>query len=69
MFKEDFKFGLTIGTGESGDLVEDARPLLDEFEQRLFGVLTEMAAPDTVFDQTTDEKLCQYCGFRNICRR
>jgi len=69
LFDESFEFGLTLEAGKEKLPVTDARILLDEFETHLYSVLAEMTATDTLFDQTTNEKLCQYCGFRNICRR
>ncbi|MFM7193600.1 MAG: PD-(D/E)XK nuclease family protein, partial [Bacteroidota bacterium] len=69
LFERDFEFGFSMGTRNNKQKITDARPLLAEFESHLNSVLSEMIHPDTVFDQTTNEKLCDYCGFRNICRR
>ena len=69
LFEQDFEFGFRMGVRDDKEKITDARPLLPEFESRLNEVLSEMIHPDTVFDQTTNEKLCDYCGFRNICRR
>jgi RecB family exonuclease len=32
-------------------------------------LLSEMLDPATIFDQTTDEKICEKCNFRQICQR
>lgn len=42
---------------------------LNEYGLFLEKLLSEILDPDTIFDQTTDEKLCEKCNFRQICQR
>lgn len=42
---------------------------LNEHGLFLEKLLSEILDPDTIFDQTTDEKLCEKCNFRQICQR
>jgi hypothetical protein len=64
LFKKERKFGLMM----------NARPvnaveLLDEFEILLKGVLTELFDSESFFTQTENKKNCEYCSFKNLCRR
>lgn len=43
--------------------------LLEAHGRFLATLLTEMADPNTIFDQTTNEKMCEKCNFRQICQR
>mgnify|MGYP001627168934 CR=1 FL=1 len=43
--------------------------LLQEFGTFLESLLSEIADPNTIFTQTSDEKLCEKCNFRQICQR
>ena len=38
-------------------------------EERLHGLLAELADPDVAFRRTEDAKTCQWCDFKNICGR
>ena len=40
-----------------------------EFERHLSDTLREMFDPDTSFSQCDDEKPCQWCDYKNICKR
>ena len=41
----------------------------DEFRERLYGLLQDIYNPDIPFDQTEDTKKCEYCDYRNLCKR
>lgn len=41
----------------------------DEFRERLEGLLQEIYNPDIPFDQTENTKRCEYCDYRNLCKR
>ncbi|MDZ4716272.1 MAG: PD-(D/E)XK nuclease family protein [Cytophagales bacterium] len=49
--------------------VDDAEPLLEEFEGRLKSLLEEMFDPNTPFKQTQNLEACKFCLFQNICYR
>ena len=49
--------------------ISDYRDFAEEFEQGLSGLLAEIFNPEVPFDQTEDEKKCQYCAYRGICGR
>ena len=49
--------------------VTDITTLKDEFMRRVDEVLTEIFDADKPFDIAADEHKCEYCDYRNICRR
>ncbi len=65
LFDDAFQFGLKM----KKDLVEDATPLLPEFEARLRILLEEIYDPETTFDQTVHTETCRLCPYQNICYR
>lgn len=65
LFDENFRFGLKV----AGAFVEDAIPLLEEFEQRLKLLLEELFNPAEPFIQTTSLEICKNCPYHGICYR
>lgn len=65
LFDEDFKFGLKVGSNQ----VEDAIPLLEEFQHHLKILLEELFSPDSPFTQTTNLEACNTCPYHRICYR
>ena len=49
--------------------VNDVSIILDEFEEQLNEVITELFDPDIPFAQTENEDNCTWCPFKEICRR
>ena len=49
--------------------VHDIKMYIGEFEERLKSLLTEILDPDLAFDQTSDNKKCEYCPYIGICNR
>lgn len=41
----------------------------DLFREKLDSLLQEIFNPDTPFAQTEDNKKCEYCDFKNLCKR
>lgn len=41
----------------------------EEFNERLKKLLQEIYSPEIPFDQTEDRKRCEYCEFREVCKR
>jgi CRISPR/Cas system-associated exonuclease Cas4 (RecB family) len=64
LFKSINSFGLSMNSK-----LIDANELLSEFEVRLSEVLTELYSPMNEFVQTENKKNCEYCSFKNLCRR
>ncbi len=52
-----------------GEVLEDIRPLLPEFEERLRQSLERLSRLDRPFEPTQDLDACTYCAFRSICNR
>lgn len=52
-----------------GEVLEDIRPLLPEFEERLGQSLERLSRLDRPFEPTQDLEACTYCAFRSICNR
>lgn len=65
LFDTSFQFGLRLGK----ERVENALPLLPEFEEALRKMLEELYSPEGVFDQTPLVETCTYCEFKSICYR
>jgi CRISPR/Cas system-associated exonuclease Cas4 (RecB family) len=65
LFEDNFMFGLR----KDKVYVDDATPLLAEFEEGLKSLLTDIFDPAIPFDQTPDEKKCKLCPYREICSR
>jgi hypothetical protein len=67
LFGKDFKFGLKIGGNK--EPMDDVKPMLQEFGQRLHSVVEEIFDEKTPFRQTTNLKSCTYCLYNALCRR
>jgi hypothetical protein len=65
IFKDAFEYGLVLDKHS----LKDVTPYLPEFENHLVKLLTELFDPRQPFDQTTDEKKCSYCPYKEICGR
>ena len=65
LFNEDFVFGLKQGNR----YLDDATPMLGDFEDRLAGLLDEMFDPAVPFDQTKNLETCQFCPYSQVCYR
>lgn len=57
-------FGLTMNRSRV-----NAVDLLEEFESRLVDTVRELFEPKLTFSQTMNQKNCQYCSFKSLCRR
>lgn len=67
LFGKDFKFGLKAGGAK--EPMEDVKPMLQEFGQRLHAVVAEIFDPAVPFSQTSNTKSCTYCLYKALCRR
>jgi HD superfamily phosphohydrolase YqeK len=65
LFDDDFTFGLKNGKA----FLDDATPLLPQFEELLKKLLEELYHPDTPFDQTNEVEICRTCSYRALCYR
>lgn len=65
LFDDNFHFGFTMAKQP----INDALPLMDEFEARLKELLEELFNPNVQFTQTSDTDLCRYCAYNKICYR
>lgn len=69
LFHSNFSFGHTLGKGKDKRTIDDARQYFDEFETLLNDTLSDLYNPESPFDQTTNLKTCEWCPYREICRR
>lgn len=67
LFEGRFEFGHTMGKSRTPIL--DARPFLLGYGTYLHLMVEEIFNPAVPFTQTTDEKKCQYCAYKAMCRR
>jgi CRISPR/Cas system-associated exonuclease Cas4 (RecB family) len=67
LFGKDFKFGLKMGS--SREPMDDVKPMLQEFGQRLHAVVEEIFNPAVPFTQTSNNKSCTWCLYKSLCRR
>ncbi|MCA4893402.1 MAG: PD-(D/E)XK nuclease family protein [Cytophagales bacterium] len=65
IFDDKFEYGLSQG----GQVIQDVKYLLPEFESTLVQLLTELFDPKQPFDQTARAKTCEYCSYKDICSR
>jgi CRISPR/Cas system-associated exonuclease Cas4 (RecB family) len=65
LFEGNFTFGLK----KDKEYVQDATPLLPEFEQGVKTLLTEIYDPAVPFDQTSNTDICRWCPYHEICCR
>jgi CRISPR/Cas system-associated exonuclease Cas4 (RecB family) len=65
LFNEDFVFGLQQGNQS----LQDATPLLPQFEEAVKELLTEIFDPSVPFDQTKEEEVCRFCQYKQVCYR
>jgi len=65
IFDDKFEYGLS----QNGQVIQDVKYLLPEFESNLVQLLTELFDPQQPFDQTTKIKTCEYCSYKEICGR
>jgi len=61
--------GATFGLDMNGQQVKDVLPFMEEFKLHLGELLEEVFNPETVFDQTPDIKMCEFCPYKKICYR
>lgn len=71
VFQNNFDFRLLqkASTGRSYQPVKDIRPLLPELLEKLQNVIQHMIDPEFVYKATEDTKMCEWCGYREICGR
>ncbi|MCA6378650.1 MAG: PD-(D/E)XK nuclease family protein [Cytophagales bacterium] len=65
IFDDKFEYGLS----QNGQVIQDVKYLLPEFESNLVQLLTELFDPKQPFDQTKKVKTCEYCSYKEICGR
>jgi CRISPR/Cas system-associated exonuclease Cas4 (RecB family) len=65
LFDDEFSFGLKLGR----DQIDDASPLLDQFEGHVQKVFDDLFNPDQPFDQTNDLENCKLCPYGQLCYR
>ncbi len=70
IFSEDFNPYLQLKEPrKQGIELTDYRDHQEEYEAGLKGLLEEMYNPEVPFDQTQDQKKCEYCAYKEICGR
>lgn len=70
LFHKAFLFeGEEFGLMKSGKPYESVNDMIPAFEIELKKVLGELMAEATEFTQTEQLKRCEYCAFKNLCRR
>lgn len=63
LYGEDFDPRIKIGK----DPYNGDRDILQEVKKGLQQVISGIYNPNISFDQVNDEKICQYCAYRDIC--
>jgi ATP-dependent helicase/DNAse subunit B len=65
LFTTDFSEKLRMGKEE----LTNALPLMNEFEEGMQAVLSEIFESPQPFEQTDKLEVCQYCPYKSICNR
>lgn len=68
-FLNQKEYSPLLNDTSSGLPVNSYNDYAEEFEQTLSEVLCEMFSPEKPFVPTDDEKVCEWCDFRKLCRR
>ena len=53
----------------SGEPITDISGYLPDFTEKLNAVLQEIFDKNVSFSQTQNEKNCEWCAFKDVCRR
>ncbi len=70
LFSDEFDVKIKMANDKGGySQIWDARPLLQEFESELSGLLREIFDQTEDFGQTEDVKKCRWCPYKGICHR
>ena len=70
LFDSNYTFGHPLGKGHGKKpIIQDARIHFESFERLLHDLLLDLYDPESLFDQTTNLKSCQWCPYKGICRR
>ncbi|MEQ9210008.1 MAG: PD-(D/E)XK nuclease family protein, partial [Pseudomonadales bacterium] len=70
LFESSYAFGHPLGKGYGKKpIIEDARQHFEEFESLLTDTHSDLYNPESPFDQTTNLKTCNWCSYKEICRR
>lgn len=65
LFEDNFSFGLKWNR----EWLNDATPLLGEFDERLKELVAEIYDPAVPFNQTENSDICKWCPYHEICCR
>ncbi|MCC5931925.1 MAG: PD-(D/E)XK nuclease family protein [Cyclobacteriaceae bacterium] len=65
----DWKLEMKEPYAKNSEIITDARPYLEEFENLLSQVLVEIYDPNVNFNPTEDLDKCRYCSYAAICNR
>ncbi len=68
-FLSQKEYSPLLNDTSSGLPVSSYNAYAEEFEATLSEVLGEMFSPEKPFVATDDEKVCEWCDFRKLCRR
>ena len=66
---DDYNPTVQMGKGKEKTYVDDFSLYEKEFRERLTALLEEIFNPDTSFNQTEDVSKCEYCDFKDLCKR
>ena len=66
---DDYNPTVQMGKGKEKTYVDDFSLYEREFRERLTALLEEIFNPDTSFNQTEDVSKCEYCDFKDLCKR
>jgi len=69
LFESTYTFGHSLGRGKDKRTIDDARQYFDDFEFLLNETLADLYNSESPFDQTTNLKTCNWCSYKEICRR
>lgn len=70
-FSESFDpyLGIDNGKDKPKTRIDTSSELYKNFTEQFENTLEALLNPNRTFDQTSDEKVCNYCEFKNICMR
>lgn len=69
LFDSNFNWQLVDKSGKHPGQVREFRQYLEEFEEIVTSLLTEIYDEAIPFDQVKDERKCRFCPYKGICNR
>lgn len=69
IFNENFDYQIFMKEKSMKMAVHDFNEVKMEYRENLQNLINAIYSRDTVFEKTREQRFCQYCSYRDMCRR